>query len=389
MEISNICKFLFFFSLFLFIYAYGGYSFLLHFITGLLKKKHKRIPGYHPKVSILIPVYNEERVIRQKIENCIKLDYPESLLQVMVCSDCSSDRTVEIAEKYSENQCVDIFEYKERSGKTGVINKSVPQAKGDIIIFTDANTMLKPDAVSKVVSMYSSEKIGAVLGQVILVVPEGGHGVQKEVLYRNFETQLKYTEGILGSTIGAFGGFYSIRKKLFTPLPSNAYSNDDLIIPTKIIEKGYKVLFDREAISIEDTGLSIEEEFGRRVRIGAGNFQSFFLLKSMLNPFIGIPFFLYFSHKVLRWFSPLIILSIFVTNAFLFYLYPYNVFFYLQVAFYGLAIIGALLSYMRIELPLIGSTYHFVSMNIALIFGFLKFVRGIKSAVWESSKRIN
>ena len=130
--------------------------------------------------------------------------------------------------------------------------------------------------------------------------------------------KLKHIEGLFGSTIGAFGGFYSIRKKLFIPLPPNAYSNDDLIIPMKILTNNFKVLFDKEAISVEDTGKSVSEEFKRRVRIGAGNFQSFFMLHAMLNPFLGRKFFFYISHKVLRWYSPFFLVVILLTNILLF-----------------------------------------------------------------------
>lgn len=386
MELSIFYKIIFFFSIFLLFYAYGGYLYLLRLITRLLRKKHIRTSDFKPKVSILIPVYNEEKVIRQKIENCLELDYPKEQLQIMVCSDCSNDKTAEIVSEYIDKG-ISFLSYNVRRGKTGVINASVPEAEGEIIVLTDANTMFNADAVSELISMYSSEEIGAVLGQVKLVVPEEGRGVKKEVQYREFEAFQKYAEGLLGATIGAFGGFYSIRKKVFTPLPSNAYSNDDLIIPMRILQSGYKVIFNREAISIEDTGQNVKEEFIRRVRIGAGNFQSFFLMPYLLNPFRGKIFFLYVSHKVLRWFSPMILLILLISNILLFKEYPYNIFCCMQAGFYGIAVIGALFSKMHITLPLISSIYHFVSMNVAVFFGFFRYLRGIKSAVWESTER--
>ncbi len=382
----TLYEILFYSSLFLCVYAYGLYAFLLSGMVRLLRKKHRRSSSYTPRVTVLVPVYNEEKVVKEKIENCLALDYPKELLQVMVCSDCSTDRTAEIVKTFC-GRGIAFVDYRERSGKTGVVNKSAPKAEGEIVVLTDANTMLQPDAVSKLVSMYSSEKIGAVLGQVKLVVPEGGHGLQKEILYRNFETDLKYNEGLFGATIGAFGGFYSIRKELFVPLPANAYSNDDLIIPMKILRRGYRVVFDKEAVSVEETGQTVEEEFRRRIRIGAGNFQSFFFLPGLLNPFRVKTFILYTSHKVLRWFSPFILLAIIISNILLFSQYPYAVFGYIQAGFYLLATVGCLFSKTRIIVPIASPIYHFVSMNIAVLFGFFRYLRGIKSAVWESTER--
>ncbi len=387
MTFSILYKILFFSFLFLLVYAYGLYPIVLKGIVRLSGEKYTRTDEYRPLVTILIPVYNEEKVIAKKIENCFTQDYPQELLEVLICSDCSSDRTAEIV-KDNWRDGITFIDYRKRSGKTGVLNKSVPKARGDIVVLTDANTMIQPDGISKLVSLYTSEKVGAVLGQVKLVVPEEGLGLQKEVVYRDFEADLKYHEGLLGAAIGAFGGFYSIRKELFIPLPPNAYSNDDLIIPMKILSSGYQVLFDSEAVSTEDTGRSVEEEFGRRVRIGAGNFQSFFLLLSVLNPFKVKTFFLYMSHKVLRWFSPFILLTVLIANLLLWKEFPYNILCYLQAGFYFLAGIGYLFSRMRIAVPLISSVYHFVSMNVAILAGFFRYLRGIKSAVWESTERI-
>lgn len=369
-------------------YAYSGYSSLLRLLAALSKKKHVRNVAFKPMVSILVPAYNEEKVIEQKIENCLSQDYPREKLQIIVCSDCSTDQTASIVSPYTQNHNVVFYDYRQRSGKTGIINKTVPVADGEIIVLTDANTMFEPDAVSKLVSMYTSEKIGAVLGQVKLIIPEAGYGVQKEVLYRDFEMSLKYIEGLFGSTIGAFGGFYSIRKTLFKPLPPNAYSNDDLLLPMSVLKQGYDVIFDREAVSTEDTAVTIEEEFKRRVRIGAGNFQSFFLLLDMLNPLKGKYCFFYVSHKVLRWFSPFILLCALGCNALLIGQFPYTILFYLQLLFYGLAALGAILSKYRISYPLLSPTYHFISMNCALFLGFFRYIKGIKSAVWQSTERI-
>jgi cellulose synthase/poly-beta-1,6-N-acetylglucosamine synthase-like glycosyltransferase len=247
--------------------------------------------------------------------------------------------------------------------------------------------MLNADAVSRVASLYGDTNVGAVLGQVMLVEPNGSYGLQKELAYRVFESKLKFYEGLLGASMGAFGGFYSIRKKLFTPLPSNAYSNDDLLIPLNIVRKGYRVLFDNLAYSYEDTASSITDEFRRRVRIGAGNFQSFFLLLDLLNPRRGVVFWLYFSHKVLRWFSPFLLLCLLVSNILLTGAAPFDVLCYCQYMFYSFAGVGYGVYRLKKTIPVVLPAYHFVSMNIALLFGFIHFIRGIKSATWDSTER--
>jgi cellulose synthase/poly-beta-1,6-N-acetylglucosamine synthase-like glycosyltransferase len=350
------------------------------------KKGHLRTLNRTTKVTILIPVFNEEKVVKQKLENCMELDYPQQLLEIMVCSDCSTDRTAAIVKSFPEKN-ITFYDYRERSGKTGVINKSVAKAKGDIVVLTDANTMLNRDAVSKMVSLYASPDIGAVLGCVRLVAPRGSCGIEKEIVYRDFEADLKYKEGLFGATMGAFGGFYSIRKEFFESLPDNAYSNDDLLIPLRILRMGDKVILDKEAISIEDTAQSVEEEFKRRVRIGAGSFQALFLLADLFSPARGIIFFFYFSHKVLRWFSPFLLLGALFSNILLIEYLPFTIIFVLQVFFYGGAGIGALYSRRSRRIPFISSLYHFVSMNVAVLLGFFRYLRGIKSATWQSTER--
>jgi hypothetical protein len=175
--------------------------------------------------------------------------------------------------------------------------------------------------------------------------------------------------------MGAFGGFYSIRKELFEPLPGNAYANDDLLIPMHILRIGDKVIFDKEAISIKEASRSIEEEFRQRIKISAGHFQSFFLLLDMLSPARELPFFFYFSHKVLRWFSPFLLLGILVANGILIEYLPFTILFILQVIFYGITGVGLYYSRKKKQVPFISSIYHFVLINYADFLGFFGYLR--------------
>jgi biofilm PGA synthesis N-glycosyltransferase PgaC len=370
-------------------YSYFGYPRLLKVLARFAK--YHKLPvddAYRPRVTIFIPAYNEEAVISKKIENCLDQDYPRDLLEIMVCSDFSTDQTARIVQGYV-GRGVTFFDYRERSGKTGLINKSIPAAKGDIIVLTDANTMMEAGTVSQLVRRYSSAQVGAVLGHVRLFVPHGARreGLDKEVTYREFEGRLKLYESFFGCAIGAFGGLYSIRKELFKPLPPNAYSNDDLLIPMRILGKGYRIHFCFEALSMEETGGTIAEEYKRRIRIGAGNFQSFFFLLAMCNPFHFSRFFFYFSHKVLRWYSPLLLAVVLALNAVLIMQRLFLVFFMLQLLFYACAGVGAVAARARRTLPIFSGIHHFVSINIAVCRGFFVYCKGIKSAVWTSTAR--
>jgi cellulose synthase/poly-beta-1,6-N-acetylglucosamine synthase-like glycosyltransferase len=387
MDISLIYKLIFLLSAVLIVYAYEGFPVLLRIMAKQSRRTLSPSRDFRPSVTVLVPVYNEEKVILSKIRNCLALNYPRHLLEILICSDFSSDNTALIAKPFCDRGEVRFLHYGVRSGKTGVLNKSIPQATGEIIVLTDANTMLEPDSLLKLAGHYSSSKTGAVMGQVKLVVPNNAGGLEKEIKYREFETNLKYNEGLFGAAIGAFGGFYSIRKSLFKNLPPNAYSNDDLLIPMQILGNGYKTIFEPEAVSFEDTGVSIEEEFGRRIRIGAGNFQSFFLLLSMLNPLRFRIALFYFSHKVLRWFSPLLFILVLTSNILLANSFFFAVLLACQVFFYGMALAGFVVSRFKASVFPATPIYHFVSMNIALVLGFLRYIRGIKSAVWQSTGR--
>jgi cellulose synthase/poly-beta-1,6-N-acetylglucosamine synthase-like glycosyltransferase len=371
----------------LLVHTYAGFALLMRVVSRVMKNRVKRDREYRPVVTILIPAYNEEKVLRRKIENCLAFDYPRDRLEIMVCSDCSTDRTAEIAREYVKTHGITFCDYRERSGKTGLINRSLPRARGEIVVLTDANTMIEPDGVRELVSMYSSPRVGAVLGLVRLTVPKDARGVQKEVTYREFESALKHGEGLLGAAMGAFGGFYSIRKELFTPLPPNAYSNDDFIVAAKILSRGYRVLYNREAVSTEETGHTVEEEFTRRVRIGAGDFQAFFFLPQMLNPLRPIPCFIYVSHKVLRWFSPVLLLAVLACTALLWPEPPFRALLWAQLGFYASAVVGMALSRLGLSVPGVASIYHFVSMNAALLGGLVRCLRGIKTPVWERTER--
>jgi cellulose synthase/poly-beta-1,6-N-acetylglucosamine synthase-like glycosyltransferase len=363
------------------IYSYCLYPVLLAVCAQLFGKPARADGTNPPLVAVVVPVYNEEAVIRQKLENLLSLDYPPEKLTIWVGSDCSTDATDDLVRNLN-NPRVRLWIADSRGGKTEVINKMAPTLDADVLLFTDANTMHRRDSVKNMMALYADPAVGGV----------GGHIDHKyrnkefeEVLYRSFESRQKVLESRLHSTISAFGGFYSVRKEVFSPIQHNAYSNDDVLIPMNVIRRGYRMIFTADAVSGEDMTESVKHEFSRRVRIGAGNFQAFFWLLDFLNPLRGWPWFCYVSHKVTRWFSPLFIVCALLASGLVVAVHGPAMYRFLFYS--GAALIAVSWAYRVVPLPFVRPLYYFVSMNTALLFGLFRYLGGIKSAAWSHTER--
>ncbi len=374
-------KIVFWLSLALLVYSYGMYPLLLSLFASLFGRPTRMDETFFPRVGVVVPMYNEEAVIRKKVENLLSLDYPGDKLEIWIGSDCSTDETHAIV-RAMNNPRIHLWVAGIRGGKTEVINHLAPEIDADVLFFTDANTIHRPDSIRKMMRHYADQSVGGVGGHIEHLFSQKEF---EEVLYRSFESNQKLMESRLHSTISAFGGFYSVRKELFTPIRFNAYSNDDVLIPMNTIRSGRRMVFDREAVSEEETTENLKHEFSRRVRIGAGNFQAFFWLLDFLNPLKGWPWFCYVSHKATRWFSPFFILGAFLTSILLLFAHGPQLYAWLFLA--GVFGIAVALSYLIFPLPLVRPLYYFASMNAALLVGFLRYVGGIKSAAWSRTER--
>lgn len=368
--------------IFLVLYSYLIYPVFLFFLSRIFHKKAVFDEQYCPSVGVVVPVYNEEKVIVKKIDNLLSLDYPADKLSVWVGSDCSTDKTDELVSNIKDHR-VHVWIAPKRGGKTEILNNVVPRVDAEVVFLTDANTLHHTDCLRKMAGFYADEKVGAVAGRVQYITK--GSKEFAEIVYRSFEVWQKEHESRLHSSISAFGGFYTIRKSLFRPIPFNAYSNDDVLIPMNVIRQGRRVIFTRQALSEEDITGSIKSEFSRRIRIGAGNFQVFFWLLDFLNPLKGWPAFCFVSHKAIRFFS-----SIFLTFSYILLgilsiitpLYVYRLLFGMGSLFIILAC-----TYILIRLKIIRPFYYFLVMNVALLLGFFRYMGGIKSAAWQRTDR--
>ena len=381
---------IFWLAVFLLIHAYLVYPFSLRIFTWFKRKPISDKSNFHPSISIIISAYNEEKVIAQRIENIQSLNYDFNRVELIIGSDCSSDRTNEILEKISrEYSWIKIQLFSTRRGKASVLDDLVQLAKYEILVFSDANTNFEKDALLKLVSAFNDEKVGGVCGRLVLEEPTDEFDKSnRERLYWEYETQLKKMEGDLGILIAANGGIYAIRKKLFVGFPKGEAITDDLYQTLGVLNQGYSFLYEFDAVAIEEVSKEIITEFRRKVRFAATNFQTLKYFKGLLFQKKIILSYALWSHKVIRWFVPLILIFIFVTNGLLIsYNEFYRILFFIQAGFYLSAIVGFILNKLKINLSIFSIIYYYVFTNLALLIGLFKFLSKKHSYTWDSTPR--
>lgn len=386
-----ISKTLFWASLFLLFHSYILYPFLLKIIYWLKPKRKVSETGYsfYPTVSILMAVYNEEKVIQQKIESVFSTNYPKGEFVIFVGSDGSSDQTNNILTELSKkhkNLFVHIF--KERMGKANVINRLADRAKGEIFILTDVNVLFDENTIPELVTMFRDQETGLVDTNMInRGLKKDGISIQEKA-YISMEVKTKNLEGkIWGTMMGPMGGCYAIRRELYLPVPDNLLV-DDFYINMKILQKGKKAISNLNAKVYEDVSNDLGEEFKRKTRIATGDFQNFKLFFHLLwPPFRGLAF-SFLSHKILRWFGPLFFFIVFFLNLVLAFKNTFYLsLFILQCILFILPFIDYFLRKIEIHVLFLRFITHFWAMNVALLFGFVKFITGVKTNVWQPTKR--
>jgi cellulose synthase/poly-beta-1,6-N-acetylglucosamine synthase-like glycosyltransferase len=385
-----ILKIFFWIPVILILHTYVAYPLLLICIDKFRKKKTTRKnDSFLPEVSVLMSVHNEELVIKEKLFSLFRSDYPPEKLEVLVGSDSSDDTTNAILEQAaSDYPSLKIFYFDERIGKPAVINSLSENAGGEILIITDANVIPDINAIKKLVRNFADPRIGLADTRLVNTGMKNDGISVPEVAYISFESKLKQIEGDLwGTMMGPFGGFYSVRKKSYQPNTRNILA-DDFRICMNVLKKGEMAVSDNEAIVYEDVSNNLSDEFKRKVRISAGNFQNLaFFSPLLLKPF-SILTFCFVSHKVLRWLTPLfwfiaIFANIMLSVGSIFYL----LLFLLQVIFIILPPLDILLKKLSINIVPLRFFTHLYFMNIALFVGFVNYLQGIKSGAWAPTKR--
>lgn len=383
--------FLFWFGLFIVFYTYIGYGILLYLIVHIKETVKKKaihpLPASLPDVTLFIAAYNEEDIVRQKMENCRDLSYPSDKLRIVWVTDGSDDHTNERLAAYED---VSVFFTPERKGKTEALNRGMQYVSTPYVVFTDANTMLNTEAIKEIVRCFSNPKVGCVAGEKRIDTQSAQGATAGEGFYWKYESALKDLDDRLYSAVGAAGELFAIQTRLFEQMPSDTLL-DDFILSLRIAAKGYKIAYCKEAYATETTSLNMKEEEKRKIRIAAGGLQSVWRLRGLFNIFrYGMLSFQYISHRVLRWtVTPLMLFLLLPVNLILalsgnpFYIGTLT----LQLLFYVAAYAGYRMEQRNLRNKLLFIPYYFIFMNVNVIRGFFYLNKNKGNGTWSKAKR--
>lgn len=337
------------------------------------------------KVGILIAAYNEEKVILQKLQSILDSDYPMELVNVFVGSDASTDRTNSIITELAKtHRNIHLINFSGRTGKAGIINQLATTCKDEIFILTDANVIFDKSTIKQLVKHFSDQNVDQVCSNIIKTSDKDISIQPLEKNYLNLENKIKALESNNWQlVIGAEGGCYAIRNNKYIPVPKN-YFMDDFFITMGVINNGGKVLFESQALCYEDLPSESSEEFKRKVRISIGNYQNLRSYKHLLWPPWKPVGYAFLSHKVLRWLTPFLLFIIYGCS--LYFALHSRIFLGLSVVQLFLFMLPLFINVLNPIKPLLFIA-HFYNMNYALLKGFFMYVKGVRSSVWEPTKR--
>lgn len=364
------------------LYVYTGYPaavFLLARVAG--REIHKA--NIEPNVTVLIAAFNEVAEIERTVINKLMQDYPQDKLEVIVISDGSTDGTDTIVRKLAErSERLRYLRQEPRQGKTLALNMAVPHANGDIVIFSDANSIYAPDAVKRLVRNFADPTVGYVTGQMVYMNPDGTGIGEGSGAYMRYENWLRVQESRLNSVVGVDGGVDAVRRELYVPM--RAEQLPDFVLPLNVVEQGKRVVYEPEALLCESALSVAADEFHMRVRVSLRALWALHDKRNLLNP-LQDPLFAWqlFSHKVLRYGAFLPLAGLLVSNILIVAKPFYLGFLLLQVASYGFAALGHVLNRLPAVASKLLTPYYFVILNAACAFALWKFVNGQKIVVWK------
>jgi len=376
-------------------YTYVGYGLLLWCLVTIKRRLVKTPPppdkpAELPLVTLVITAFNEEAVVDEKMSNCHALDYPVDKLTICWITDGSNDGTNDKLATYPD---VKVLFQPLRQGKTAAMSRGMAFIDTPFVVFTDANTLLNPEALVEIIHRFDDPKVGCVAGEKRVRQQATGDATAGEGLYWKYESWLKKMDDALHTAVGAAGELFAIRRELFEPMPNDTLL-DDFILSMRIAAKGYKIAYCHTAYALEDPSADIKEEEKRKIRIAAGGLQSIWRLRPLLNPFrYGLLNFQYVSHRVLRWsVTPLFLFLLLPLNIALVFLTNearvlYLVLLCLQLLFYAAGYLGYRLARRQIKQKYLYIPYYFLFMNVSVIRGFSYLKKRKGSGVWEKAKR--
>ncbi len=377
-------QFFFFFSLAMVLYVYVGYPGLI-LLIGFFKNKRIGKTNFEPFVTVIIAAYNEEENIEATIKNKLGLDYPSEKIEIIVVSDGSTDKTEEIVKQF-EHRGVRLIRQGPRAGKTSALNLAVPMAKGEIIVFSDANSIYEGSALKTILMSFSDPDVGYVTGKMTYANPDGtvvGDGCSAYMKYENF---LRTCETKIGSVVGVDGGIDAVRKTLYKSM--NPDQLPDFVLPLWVVKQGFRVVYEPDALLCEEALKASEDEYRMRVRVSLRALWALFDMREMFSLGENSQYaWQMFSHKLLRYLCFIFLLIVLISN---FVLLDqgigYVMFFLLQISAYLLAMIAPLLERIGMKLKIIHFCYYFTLINFASGHAFVKFAMGKKQILWNPRK---
>ena len=370
-------------------YTYLGYAAVVGLLAALLARWRKPAPRrpFEPEVTLVVPAYNEAAVLAAKVEDCLAQDYPAAKLQLLVITDGSTDHSAQVLAAYPR---VRHLHAPARGGKSLAENRAMTFVDTPYVVFTDANTLLNPQAVRELLQHYQDPKVGAVSGEKKVRALAGSTPGAGEGLYWKYESFLKRCDSRVYSLMGAAGELVSFRSHLFRPLEADTIL-DDFVQSLRIVEQGYTVVYEPAAYATEDPSASLADEWERKVRICAGGWQAMGRLRGLLRPWRQpLVTFLYVSHRVLRWsLAPVALAVLLPLGALLAATTSGGV-----AAFYGLAVAAQLLFYGAAWRAWHGASsklcvvpLYFCLMNLAVFVGFWRYYKKAQPAAWAKAAR--
>lgn len=362
-------------------YIYIGYPVLLRYLPKYSKPEYSDVID-RKKITVLIPAFNESAVIEGTINNKLTQHYPADLIQVIVISDESDDGTDEIVTRIAAaDSRVSLIRQSPRQGKTSGLNLAMPQATGEIVIFSDANSHYHPDAIKNLVSCFQDPSVGYVTGKMVYVNNEGSIVGDGCSAYMKYENHMRALETEISSVVGVDGGIDAIRKELYQPM--NADQLPDFVLPLKVVTQGKRVIYCDKALLNEESLNSSQSEFRMRVRVSLRAYWAMSDMKHLFNPFkYGIFSLQLISHKLLRYLAFIPLVLVFIANGLVtgegwFYTST----FLIQIVFYGAAAFVTLNDGTKNKY--LGLAHYFCLINIASAMAFIKFIKGEKIVLWK------
>jgi poly-beta-1,6-N-acetyl-D-glucosamine synthase len=373
-------KLLFWSSLTFILYTYLGYPLLLWLQTRIAGKEIQKQP-ITPFVSVVMSALNEEGRIGARLDNLLAQRYPAEQLEIIVVSDGSTDRTGEIVRTYADRN-VRLLELPDRSGKAIAVNLGVSEARGEIIIFADARQRFEPDVISRLVANFSDASVGCASGE-LMFLENADSSIQAEMgAYWKYEKRIRKMESRSGSVVGATGAIYAMRRALYKPLPVGTLL-DDVLTPLNVVMQGYRCIFDGSAVAYDAVSKDASQEWTRKVRTLAGNWQLLTLHPGLAVPILNPLWCRFMSHKIFRLLVP-IALVVMLVSGLLVGRGIYQIATLAQLLFYSISLAGLLAPSAR-RVRLVNLVYFFVVMNAAALAGFWKWLTGQSGGSWKST----